>query len=98
MIEATGSSVTGQSRGPFSNDSMEIMNPPPIPDDWRTHWHLVAHLDQLAAGGVIDVVVAGTRVQISDDGSGLTANGDGRVYPVMVVDDEIFMFSGDESD
>jgi hypothetical protein len=74
------------------------MNPPPIPDDWRTNWHLAARVDQLAAGGGIDVVVAGIRVQIGDDGSGLTARGAGRSYPVMVVDDEIFVLLGDEPD
>ncbi len=83
---------------PVSRDSIGIMNPPPILDDWRTNWHLVAHLDQLATGGVIEVMMAGTRVQISDDGSGLTASSDGRAYPVMVVDDEIFVLLSDEPD
>ena len=74
------------------------MSPPPIPEDWRTNWHLVARLEQLAGGGTIDVVVAGVRAQISDDGAGLTASGDGRTYPVMVVDEEIFVLMGDEPD
>jgi len=98
MIETTASSVTGLSRRSQRRDSIEIMSPPPIPDDWRTNWQLVAHLDQLLSGGVIDVVVAGTRVHISDDGSGLTASSDARTYPTMVVDDEIFMLLGDEPD
>ena len=72
------------------------MSPPPVPEDWRTNWHLVAHLDQLAGGGTVNVVVAGTRARISDDGSGLIASGEGRTFPVMVVDDEIFMLLGDE--
>lgn len=74
------------------------MSPPPVPEDWRWNWHLVAHLDQLAGDGTIDVVVAGTRARISDDGSGLIASGEGRTYPLMVVDDEVFMFLGDEPD
>ena len=96
MIETTGPSVTGQSRGLYSSDPIEIMNSPPIPDDWPTNWHLVAYLDQLTAGGVIDVVVAGNRVHIGDDGSGLTVRCDGRTYPVMVVDEEIFALLSDE--
>ena len=98
MIEAAEPSVIGQSRASHSSDSIDIMNSPPIPDDWPTNWHLVAHVDQLAAGGVIDVVVAGVRVQIGDDGSGLSASGDGRAYPLMVVDDEIFVLLSDEPD
>ena len=74
------------------------MSPPPVPEDWRTNWHLVARLDQLAGGATIDVVVAGVRVQIGDDGSGLSASGDGRAYPLMVVDDEIFVLLSDEPD
>ncbi len=96
MIETTGPSVTGQSRGLYSSDPIDIMNSPPIPDDWPTNRHLVACLDQLTAGGVIDVVVAGNRVQIGDDGSGLTACCDGRTYPVKVVDDETFALLSDE--
>lgn len=72
------------------------MSPPPVPEDWRRNWHLVAHLDQLAGGGSIDVVVVGVRARIEDDGSGVVASGEGRTYPVMVVDDEIFMLLGDE--
>ena len=98
MTEATGPSVTGQSRSLYSSDPIDIMNSPPTPDDWPTNWHLVAHLDQMATAGVIDVVVAGARVQLGDDGSGLTASCDGRSCPVMVVDDEIFVLLGDESD
>ncbi len=80
----------------YSSDPINIINSPPILDDWPTNWHLVAYLDQLTAGGVIDVVVAGNRVQIGDDGSGLTARCDGRTYPVTVVDDEIFALFSDE--
>jgi hypothetical protein len=45
--------------------------------------------------GVIDVVVAGNRVQIGDDGSGLTTRCDRRTNPVMV-DDETFVLLSDE--
>jgi hypothetical protein len=72
------------------------MNSPPIPDDWPTNRYLVAYLDQLTAGGVIDVVVAGNRVQIGDDGSGLTGGCDGRTYPVLV-GDETFVLLSDEA-
>jgi hypothetical protein len=46
--------------------------------------------------GVIDVVVAGNRVQIGDDGSGLTTRCDRRTNPVMV-DDETFVLLSDEA-
>jgi hypothetical protein len=74
------------------------MNQPPFLDDWQTDWHLAAHLDQLAAGDAIDVTVAGTRLHITNDSSGLTAHGDARNYPVMVVDDEIFVLLSDGPD
>jgi hypothetical protein len=96
MIGTTGPSVIGQSRGLYSSDPIDIMNSPSIPDDCPTKRHLDAYLDQMTAGDVIDVVVAGNRVQIGDDGSGLTARCDGRTYPVMVVDDEIFVLLSDE--
>jgi hypothetical protein len=105
MTEATGPSVTGQSRGLYSSDPIDIMSSPPIPDDWPTNWNLVAYLDQLTAGGVIDVVVTGNRVQIGDDGSDLIVRCDGRTYPArcdgrtcpaMVVDDEICVLLSDE--
>lgn len=76
----------------------EPMNRPPFPEDWQTDWHLAARLDQLAAGGDLDVIVAGIRLHISDDSSGLTARGEERSYPVMVVDDEIFVLLGDGPD
>jgi hypothetical protein len=50
----------------------------------------------MTAGDVIDVVAAGNRVHIGDDGSGLTARCDGRAYPVMV-DDKTFVLSSDEA-
>ena len=74
------------------------MSQPPIPDDWRTNWQLVARVEQLASGGAIEVVVAGTRVQICDAESGLTASSDARSFPIMVVDDEVFVLLGDEPD
>jgi hypothetical protein len=67
MIETTGPSATGQSRGLYSSDPIDIMNSPPIPDDWPMNWNLVTYLDQLTAGGVFDVAVTENRVQIGDD-------------------------------
>jgi hypothetical protein len=48
------------------------MNLPPIPDDWRTDWHLAAHMNDFAGGGAIDVTVAGTviRARLSGHGRG----------------------------
>ena len=74
------------------------MNLPPIPDDWPTDWHLAAHLEQFTAGDAVDVTVAGIRLHISYDESGLTARSDERAFPVMVVDDEIFVLLGDGPD
>ncbi len=96
MIETTRPSVTGQSRCLYRSNPIDIMNSPSIPDDWPTKRHLDAYLDQMTAGDVIDVVVAGNRVQIGDDGSGSTARCDGRTYPVMV-DDETFDLLSDEA-
>ena len=74
------------------------MNPPHIPDDWRTDWHLAAHLDQLATNDAVAVTVAGISLQIRYEESALTARSDARVYPLMVVDDEIFVLLGDDPD
>jgi len=74
------------------------MNLPPIPEDWRTHWHLAAHLDQFTASDAIDVTVAGISLHIGNAVSGLSARSDARAYPVMVVDDEIFVLLGDGPD
>ena len=74
------------------------MNLPPIPDDWRTDWHLVAHLDQLTASDAVDITVSGILLQIGYEQSVLTARSDERAYPVMVVDDEIFVLLGDDPD
>jgi hypothetical protein len=74
------------------------MNPPALPEDWQTDWHLAAHVDQLPATGELDLVVAGTRLHIKDGDSGLSAQGAGRSYPVMVVDGEIFVLFGREPD
>lgn len=71
------------------------MNLPSIPEDWRTHWHLAAHLDPFTAGDAIDVTVAGILLHIRNAESGLSARSDERAYPVMVVDDEIFVLLGD---
>ena len=74
------------------------MNAPAFPEDWRMDWHLAARLGQLPASGGLDVVVAGTRLHIDNGDDGLSARGGGRSYPVMVVDDEIFVLFGDEPD
>ena len=72
------------------------MNPPPFPDEWRTNWHLAGHVDQLGDGGSLAVTVAGITLEIASDVSGLSARGGGRQFPVMVVDDEIFVLLGDD--
>ena len=74
------------------------MNLPPIPDDWRTDWHLAAHMSDLAGGGAIDVTVAGTVIHVTNTDTGPTAHSDERAYPVMVVDDEVFVLMSDEPD
>ena len=74
------------------------MNLPPIPEDWRTDWHLAAHMDQLTGGEVIDVTVAGIVLHIRNAESGLVARSDDRTYPVMVVDDEVFVLMSDGPD
>ena len=74
------------------------MSMPPFTDEWRMDWHLVAHVDQLPASGEIHVVVAGVRLRVSNGASGLTARADGRSYPLMVVDGEIFVLLSDEPD
>ena len=74
------------------------MNQPPIPDDWSTNWHLAGRLEQLADSDAVQVTVAGVALQIRYEDSTLIARSDARGYPLMVVDDEIFVLLGDESD
>jgi len=74
------------------------MNQPPIPDDWRTNWHLAGHLDQLTASDAVEITVAGISLQIRYEKSALIARSDARTYPLMVVDDEIFVLLGDGPD
>lgn len=69
---------------------------PPIPDEWRTNWHLAGHMDQLNDGDALEVTVAGTSLRVTEEASGLIARSADRKYPVMVVDDEIFVLLGDE--
>ena len=71
------------------------MSLPPFPDEWRTNWHLAGHVDKLGDQGSLAVTVAGISLAIAKDASGLSARGDGRQFPVMVVDDEIFVLLGD---
>jgi hypothetical protein len=65
-----------------------------MPDDW----HLAAHLDQLTARDALEVTVVGIALQIRYQGSALTARSHARAYPLMVVDDEIFVLLGDGPD
>ena len=74
------------------------MNQPPIPDDWPTNWHLAGRLEQLADSDAVQVTVAGVALQIRYEESTLIARSDARSYPLMVVDDEIFVLLGDELD
>lgn len=71
------------------------MTIPPIPDEWRTNWHLAGHVDQLGDGATMDVTVAGMSLQVSNEASGLVARAGERRLPVMVVDDEIFVLLSD---
>lgn len=71
------------------------MNLPPIPEDWRTDWHLAARLDQLEGDNVLEVSVAGVELRISNTDNGLLARSEDRGYPVMVVDDEVFVLMSD---
>lgn len=74
------------------------MSLPPIPEDWRTDWRLAAHLDELPDDASIDVTVDGITLRIRNASSGLTARSNARDYPVMVVDDEVFVLLGDVPD
>ena len=74
------------------------MNLPPIPDDWQTDWHLAVHMDTLADGNVVEVTLAGIALHVSDSASGPVARSDERSYPVMVVDDEVFVLLSDAPD
>lgn len=74
------------------------MNLPPIPEEWRTDWHLAANLDELMGDDVLDVTVAGVLLHISNTKDGLSACSDARAYPVMVVDDEVFVLMSDARD
>ena len=64
MDQTVPFNVAGQGRGPYSSDSLSTMNLPPIPEDWRTDWHLAARLDQLTGSDAADVTVAGILLQI----------------------------------
>jgi hypothetical protein len=74
------------------------MNLPPIPEDWRTDWHLAANLDQFSGDQTVDVTVAGIVLHMKNTEGGLTACSDERNYPVMVVDDEVFVLMSDGPD
>ena len=74
------------------------MAPPPIPEDWRTDWHLAAHLDQLTDDAVFEVIVEGVALSIVNSNEGLSARSEARDYPVMVVDDEVFVLMSDVPD
>ena len=74
------------------------MKHPPMSDDWPGKWHLAAHLDQLTASDAIEITVAGISLQVRYEESALTARGDACAYPLMVVDDEIFVLLDDGPD
>lgn len=74
------------------------MTLPPIPDEWRTNWHLAGHVDQLGDDATMDVTVAGISLEVSNEPSGLVARAGDRQFPVMVVDDEIFILLSDVPD
>jgi len=74
------------------------MNQPSLPGDWPTDWQLAGQLDQLTSDDVVDVKVGGTILQIRNTETGLIASSDVRAYPIMVVDDEVYVLLGDASD
>ncbi len=73
------------------------MNQPPLPGDWPTDWQLAGQLDQLTSDDVVDVKVGGTILQIRNTETGLIASSDVRAYPIIVVDDEVYVLLGDAS-
>ena len=74
------------------------MNQLPIPEDWRTDWHLAAHTDQLVGDEDVNVTVAGIVLHMRNTETGVIARSAERTYPVMVVDDEVFVLLGDDPD
>ena len=74
------------------------MAPPPIPEHWRTDWHLAAHLDQFTDDESLEVSVEGVALRITNSSEGLSARSEARDYPVMVVDDEVFVLMSDAPD
>lgn len=81
--------------GRDGDDCERAMNLPPIPEQWRSDWHLAANLEQLTSDDVLDVTVAGIVLHIANTKEGLTAYSDERAYPVMVVDDEVYVLMSD---
>ena len=71
------------------------MAPPPIPEDWRTDWHLAANLDAFTDDQVLEVTVEGVALRLTNSSEGLSARSAARDYPVMVVDDEVFVLMSD---
>lgn len=71
------------------------MNGAPFPDDWQTNWHLVARVEQVTSDAGVQVTVAGIQLTIRNEANGLIARSRKRAYPIMVVDDEIFVLLGD---
>ena len=70
----------------------------PIPGDWRTDWYLAGPVDQLTREDAVDVTAGGIHLKIRNTESGLTARSAERAYPIMVVDDEVFVLLGDGPD
>jgi hypothetical protein len=69
-----------------------------MPGTWPTDWFLVANLDQISGGEEIEISVEGIRLRLRSDDGRLSAEGEEGNYPVMVVDEEIYVYLGDVGD
>ena len=65
---------------------------------WKERKDFQEALRELLLEQGIDVTVAAISLHIRESDSGLAAASGGRPYPVMVVDDEIFVLLGDAPD
>jgi len=67
----------------------------PFPEDWQTRWHAAGSADALGEGEVRELRADGRVLRVTRIEGELSAASDGRELPVMVVDDEIYVFLGD---
>ena len=74
---------------------LAVMMQSPILDEWRTDWHLVCRTDRVATDRTLDILIGGIRLHVSSENGRIVAHSDDRSYPVMVVDDEIFVLLSD---